>query len=782
MMPVAVFRYAGTVVSRVRDSASTGLLWVVAAGVAGGLVAWAIGLGEAADAVWGAVTALVLLTEAGGALRLLRRGRIGVDVVALLTLAGALALGELLAGAIIALMVTSGDALEQFARGRARRELSALMSAAPTVAHRVADGLVTVPVGEVRPGDVLLVRPGEVVPVDGTVEGEPATVEESALTGEPLPIVRGPGDVVQSGAVNAGGAFRMRARATAENSAYSGIVRMVSAAAAERAPFVRLADRYALVFVPVTLAVAGAAWLASGSAVRALAVLVVATPCPLVLAAPVAIVSGISRAARSGVVVKDGASLETLAGVRAVLFDKTGTLTAGRPRVSGVVVAPGEDAVEALRLGASLEQASPHVLAAAVVAEATARNLALAEPTQVVELAGAGVEGVVDGRKVTVGSQAHVVGAEPPSWVRQAVRRARREGQSTVFVGIDGSPAAAVLLADEIRTDTPRALRGLRRAGVQRLVMVTGDHANVAEPVAFALGLDQVFADCSPAEKLDVVRTESAGAGITAMVGDGINDAPALAAADLGVALGARGATASSEAADVVLVVDRLDRLATGMLVARRSRGIARQSVVVGMGLSFAAMGFAAFGFIPPVVGAILQEGIDVAVIVNALRVLRRPAWEAPSPFMSEQWERQLQGGHDELRPLLDEIRLTADQLDDLGVAAVDRLRHVTGVVRRDLVGHERIDELDVYPAVAAYLGGDDPLASMSRTHREIFHLTAMLERLVDDVGTTELTDTDRAEARRILYGLDAILRLHFAQEEELYSALAPGPGATTPR
>jgi hypothetical protein len=311
--------------------------------------------------------------------------------------------------------------------------------------------------------------------------------------------------------------------------------------------------------------------------------------------------------------------------------------------------------------------------------------------------------------------------------------------------------------------------------------MVTGDHANVAEPVGFALGIDQTFADRSPAEKLDIVRAESAGAGTTAMVGDGINDAPALAAADLGVALGARGATASSEAADVVLVVDRLDRLAAGMRVARRARGIARQSVVAGMGLSFAAMGFAAFGFIPPVTGAILQEGIDVAVIANALRVLRRPAWEAPPGAVPEQWARQLHGGHAELRPVLDEIRLAADQLDESGPAAVARLRYVTGTVRRDVVGHERTDELDVYPAVAAYLGGDDPLASMSRTHREIFHLTAMLERLVDDVGTGELTDTDRAEARRILYGLDAILRLHFAQEEELYSALTPDHDASTP-
>jgi P-type E1-E2 ATPase len=260
------------------------------------------------------------------------------------------------------------------------------------------------------------------------------------------------------------------------------------------------------------------------------------------------------------------------------------------------------------------------VLAAAIVNEAAARGLPLSEPTAVSELAGTGVEGVVDERKVVVGSRTHVAGADAPPWVRQTVRRARREGHSTVFVGVDGTPAAAVLLADEIRTVTPRALRILRRAGAERLVMVTGDHVDVAESVGFALGLDQVFADRSPEEKLGIVCAESAGASTTAMVGDGINDAPALAAADLGVALGARGATASSEAADVVLVVDRLDRLATGMRVARRARGIARQSVVAGMGLSFVAMGFAAFGFIPPVAGAVLQEGIDVAVIVNALR------------------------------------------------------------------------------------------------------------------------------------------------------------------
>ena len=740
-----------------------------------GLTVRLFGASGPADALWAVTTVAVLGSMLVEVIGKLCRGRVGVDVVALLALIGSLALGEFLAGAIIGVMVASGGALEGFAHRRARRDLSSLLSMAPTVAHRFdGDRLVPIGVDDVRAGDVLLVRPGEVVPVDGMVVDEPATVDESVLTGEPLPVVRGPGETVQSGAINAGGPIRLLAAATAEASAYAGIVRLVESAGAERAPFVRLADRYALFFVPLTLAVAAGAWL-TGSPVRALAVLMVATPCPLVLAAPVAIVSGIAQVARHGVVVKDGSALEGLASATVVLFDKTGTLTAGRPRVTAVVPAPGQDPNEVLGLAASLEQASPHVLAAAVVAEAAGRRLALTHAERVEEVPGSGISGMVDGRPVRLGSLEHVVGNDPEPWVRRVARRAGREGSSVVFVAVAGIPAGALLLADEIRTDTPRALRALRRAGLQRLVMVTGDHGAVADAIGAALGLDAVYADRSPAEKVDVTRAESDGPGMTLMVGDGVNDAPALAAADLGVAMGARGATASSEAADVVLVVDRLDRLALGIRLAKRARAIARQSVVLGMGLAFAAMAFAAFGYLPPVGGALLQEAIDVAAIANALRVLRRPSWDRPPEPVPEAWRRQLHSHHAELQPRLDEIRSTADQLESLDPSdAMARLRHVGDMLAHEILPHEELDEVEVYPAVAQRLGGEDPLAAMSRTHREVFHLGTSFERLVDDLSDAEPTAADTTEARRLLYALDAILRLHFAQEEELFVSLAP--------
>jgi heavy metal translocating P-type ATPase len=752
------------------------LLPVTATAVGGGLVAWLAGQQGVADALWAVVTAAVAVVVLVGSYATLRRGQMGVDVVALLALIGALALGEYLAGAVIGWVVARGGAGEPFPHRRAQRDLSELLSLAPSVAHRITDeGLTTVAVDQVEPGDLLLVKPGEVVPVDGVVEDDAATLDESVLTGEPLPVTKQVGQTVQSGSVNAAGAFHLRAWATSEESAYSGIVRLVEEAGVERAPFVRQADRYAAVFVPVTLVVAGLAWALSGSAVRALAVLVVATPCPLVLAAPVAIVSGISRAARRGVIVKDGAALETMARARLVLFDKTGTLTAGRPLVAGVVPAPDRDAVEVLRLAASVEQASPHVLASALVSEAARRGAKLVHPEQVVEVAGSGVSGVVEGRKVAVGSEAHVLAeAERPGWMRQAVRQAVREGWSTVFVAVDGTPAGVVLLGDELRADSARALRALRRAGIERVVMVTGDDLTVAEPIGLGLGIDRVYADRSPAEKVAVVRAESAGAPIAAMVGDGVNDAPALAAADLGVALGARGATASSEAADVVLMVDRLDRLALGMRLAQRAQAISRQSVVGGMSLTFVAMGFAAFGFIAPVAGAILQEFIDVAAIASALRVLRTPSWDTEAAAVPASWAWQLNEEHAELRDLLDRLRGLAGELEDLSSEeALSQLRWASAAIRDEVVSHERTDELDIYPDVEKVLGGDDPLAAMSRTHQEIFHLASMLERLVDQADS-DITPADRSEARRLLYALDAILRLHYAQEEELFAALSP--------
>ena len=768
-------------------TARRALLPLTAGAVAAGGVLAVTGADGAAQLVWQAAAVVVAVHLVIVTAARLRQGRMAVDVVALLALAGSLALGEALAGAVIALMVASGDALEQYAQRRASRSLAALLSLAPKSAHRVADGgFEDVDAAAVAVGDVLLVKPGEVVPVDGRAL-EPTVLDESVLTGESTPVARAAGAAVRSGTVNGGGAFRMRAAASAEDSAYAGIVRLVRAARADRAPFIRLADRYALAFVPVVLVLAGLAWAVSGDSVRALAVLVVATPCPLVLAAPVAVVSGIARAAAAGVVVKDGAALEALGGTRTVLFDKTGTLTAGRPRVAGVLVAPGRDVGATLALAASLEQASPHVLAGAIVADAAERRLDLRMPDEVVEQPGAGVRGRVAGHEIVVGARPAVVPGPAPRWLAAAERRAAREGSSAVTVVVDGEPAALVLLGDELRTDTPRAVRALRRAGVDRVVMVSGDRGDVAEPLGAAVGADAVYADRSPGEKVEIVRSEAADRpGTTVMVGDGVNDAPALAAADLGVALGARGATASSETADVVLLVDRLDGLATGVTIAQRARAIARQSVLLGMGLSFIGMAAAAVGLLAPVGGALAQELIDVLAITNALRVLRRPAGGRRRPPLPAAWTRQLGSDHGELRLVLDDVRAVAD-----GLGTTDRrdalasLRALARRVQDTVVTHERIDEASIYPDVAAWLGGDDPLAPMSRTHREIFHLAALLDRIVTDAaldGIDGLDDEGVGEARRVLYALDAVLRLHLGQEEELLAALSVTAAPATER
>jgi heavy metal translocating P-type ATPase len=706
--------------------------------------------------------------------RALARRQPGVDLIALLAMAGALALGELLAGAVIAVMLASGRLLEAYAGERAQRELRALLERAPRTVHRYQDGgLASPPLDQVRPGDRLLVKPGEVVPVDGLVKGPAAVLDESALTGEAELMERGVGDRVRSGVVNAGPPFDLEATSTAATSTYAGILRLVEQAQASRAPFVRLADRYALAFVPLTLAVAATAWLVSGEATRALAVLVVATPCPLILAAPVAIVAGISRAARRGIVVKSGGALERLAAGRVLLFDKTGTLTAGAPVVAEVQAADG-DGDELLGLAASLDQLSQHVLAGAIVRAAAERHLPLVFPAEVEEEPGRGVRGRVGGHRVAVGKAAWAAAGQPlPSWARRLRRRGALEGFSTVFVAVDGNLAGALAVHDPIRPDATRTLRDLRRAGVRRMVLVTGDHPDAAELVGAAVGVDQVLAERSPAEKVDAARRERA-AGPTIMVGDGVNDAPALAAADVGVAMGARGATASSEAADVVLVVDRFDRLTEAIEVARRSRRIALQSVLAGMGLSLAAMGVAAAGLLAPVAGAVLQEGIDVAVIANALRALgtgrvRRRHLPAASVALGQRFGAE----HRELLALLDRVRAVADGLDRLPPPlALTEATALHRVLTERLLPHEEAEDTLLYPAVAELLGGEDPTAPMSRAHAEIAHLTRLLGGVLADLGPAGPEPEDLTDLRRILYGLHAILRLHFAQEEEAYLSL----------
>jgi heavy metal translocating P-type ATPase len=539
--------------------------------------------------------------------------RLGVDAIALIAMAGSLALGEELAGAVIALMLAGGNALEAAADRRARRELTVLLARAPRTAHvRHGDALADVPVDDVVPGDVVVVRQGEVVPADGLVASARAVLDEAALTGESLPVTRPRGEPVRSGAANAGAPFDLRATRPAAESAYAALVALVEAAQADRAPFTRLADRYAALLLPVTLVIAGVAWAASGDPVRALAVVVVATPCPLILAAPIALVSGVSRAAAAGVVVKGASVVERLGRVRGVLLDKTGTLTLGTPRIARIEAADGVAPGEALRLAASLDQLSAHPLAAALVRAAREEGLTPAFPTDVREAPGEGIEGVVEGRRVALGA-APSTGAVP----------AGERGLARVGLTLDGRHAATFVMGDHVRDDAPELVAGLRAAGVRSVAMVTGDHAAVAEPIGAALGLDRVYADCTPEGKLAVVRAVR-NEGPVMMVGDGVNDAPALALADVGVAMagvaGGATATAASEAADAVVTSGSIAAVASAVRIGRRSLGIATQSVVVGMALSFAAMGAAAFGLLPPVAGALLQEGIDVAVILNALR------------------------------------------------------------------------------------------------------------------------------------------------------------------
>jgi soluble P-type ATPase len=504
-------------------------------------------------------------------------------------------------------------------------------------------------------------------------------------------------------------------------------------------------------------------------------VLVVATPCPLILAAPIAIVSGISRAAKRGIIVKGGGSLEALARGTVLLFDKTGTLTAGAPELSDVELFGDADPAEVLRLAASLDQVSPHVLAGAIVTAARRRDLPLTFPIEVREEGGSGIRGIVAGRTVALGKASWVAHGGPlPDRAREVRRRTAMEGSSSVFVSIDGAVVGTLILDDPIRPDTPRVIRTLRRAGVKRVVMVTGDHADVAESVGIAIGVDRILSERDPADKVDAVRAEGEG-GVTIMVGDGVNDAPALAAADVGVAMGARGSTASSEAADVVLAVDRLDRVAEAIRIARRSRGIALQSVLAGMGLSFGAMFLGAAGLLLPVAGALVQEAIDVAVIVNALRALRgdRASAQAAAGPGSQVGER-FRAEHREFAPELQRIRSVADRLDTFAPAqAREELERIRWFLLERLPRHEQEEEAAVYPVVARLMGGEDPMGSMERAHMEIEHLARVFGHLVADVPEDGPTRDDLVDLRRVLYGLHAVLRLHFAQEEEAYSWLA---------
>lgn len=585
-----------------------GLLLVTLISLVGGLLQPSESLGAiltfAAGAAVGFVLSIALLVRA------IRLGEFGSDALALVAIAATALTGEWIAASVISVMLATGRALERWAEGRARNQLEALLARAPRLAHVIdTDGNPTdVSLSKVTLGSKILVRSGEVVPLDGTLVSN-GTFDESALTGEPLPQFVAAGEEVPSGVVNAASNVELITTKTEATSTYSALVRLVEQAQAASANGVRVANKWAVRFVPFAILLAAATWLITGDYKNAVAVIVAATPCPLILAVPVAIIAGMSKAASKGAIIKGGAALEALARTKTVLVDKTGTLTHGGPEVSQVAFAPGVDQDKTLKLAASLEQASPHVVAKSILAEASRRNLKLQMASKVSETHGVGLTGTVDGHSLRVGQLESAL----PQW-------APLTNALIVAVEIDGALAAVIGLDDPLRDEAKGTIDHLRKLGVERIIMVSGDRKATADQVGLEVGVDQVFAECTPERKLEIVHAEMlATKGSVVAVGDGINDAPALAAASVGVAMGARGATAASEAADVVIVEDSIKHLATAMLISKGARNRALQAAGVGMGLAIAAMFAAATGFLSATSAAVSQEFIDMAAILWAL-------------------------------------------------------------------------------------------------------------------------------------------------------------------
>jgi heavy metal translocating P-type ATPase len=602
------------------DRLNIALIAIALLGLVAGVGLWLASQTDLAKLFWTAGVIPVLVALVVEIIRSLWRGEVGLDIVAALSMSAALLFGETLAAAVVALMYSGGTFLESFAQGRARREMNDLLSRVPRTATRHRNGaLDEVPLDDIALGDLLLIRQGDVAPVDGTVESDGAMLDQSALTGESMPARLTQGDDVMSGSTNAGDAFDLRVTRRAADSTYAGIVRLVEAAQASKAPMARLADRWSLLFLVVTVALATAAWWFTGDPIRAVAVLVVATPCPLILAVPVALVAGLSRAAHLGVLIKGAKPLEALSRINTLILDKTGTLTDGRPQLVSIVTYGDMSEDDIVYYAAALDQASKHPIAQAIVAAAQVRGAALPVPQNVIETPGEGVAGTIEGHKVVVGGTAFVaaqVGMD------EAKITSNEAGSVVVSLGVDGKLVGHIVMADALRAGTAALLAGLHQVGISRILLATGDRRAVAEAIADGLGLDEVLADLTPDQKVLLVLEERK-TGLVMMVGDGVNDAPALAASDVGVAMGARGAAASAEAADVVLLVDDLNRLLPGIEIAQRSRKIALESVAAGIGLSILGMIAAALGYLTPVQGALLQELIDVAVILNALRALR---------------------------------------------------------------------------------------------------------------------------------------------------------------
>jgi len=570
----------------------------------------------AAHWLLGTIALLEVLPLLWDMLQDIRSGQYGIDILAATAIVTSVLLHQYWAAIVVVLMLTGGTSLEDFAEHRAKSELDALLQHAPQTARVLRKGKpVEVTVDEIRINDKIVVNAGELVPVDAVIIEGSASFDESSLTGESLPQLKQVNALLLSGSINLDGAITAKATATAEDSQYQQIIKLVRGAEARQAPFVRLADRYSLPFTIFAYALATAVWVLSGQAIRFLEVIIVATPCPLLLAAPIALISGMARASRYGIIVKTGLALERMAESKAIAFDKTGTLTNGQPLVHGIKTFGNFSTEDVLRCAASLEQSSSHVLAEAIVAEAKQKNIKLTKAKQVQEVSGLGLQANLKGKMVLVGRLSLLENnkVKLPLKLHEA-----RLNQTAVYVAVDGQLAGVISLADSIRPEAIATLRRLRKLGVREIMMITGDNQAAAEAIAKQLGIDHVHAETLPADKLQVLTEMKQHPAI--FVGDGVNDAPVLTAADVGVALGARGSAAASESADVVIMLDDLGRVATGLDIVKKTFAIARQSIVAGILLSVVLMVVFASGKFPPLAGAVLQEMVDVVVIFNALR------------------------------------------------------------------------------------------------------------------------------------------------------------------
>lgn len=568
---------------------------------------------------------LVIAWTLVGMIRDVLRGHVGLDVLAVVAMVATLAVGEYVASLVIVLMLAGGEALEDYAGRRAKRELTALLDRSPQIAHVLvhpnsdSDEVQDAAADDVEVGDVLLIRPAEVVPVDGVLLSPAASFDESSLTGESMPVHRSAGDEVLSGAVNGSRAVRIRAVRRSADSQYQQIVALVKQAQDDRAPTVRLADRFAIPFTAVSLVIAGAAWGLSGDPARFAEVLVLATPCPLLIAAPVAFLGGLSRAAKAGVIIKGGGVIEQLARIRSAAFDKTGTLTEGRPDLVAVDPAAGFDADELLALAASAEQYSSHVLADGIRRAAAERGIALRPAAEASEVATNGVTAVIGGRTVLVGKPAYVASIAPDT-----VRRDIASGEAAAYVAVDGRFAGVLVLADDPRPEAAAVVAWLRAHEVERVTMLTGDARATAEAIAHTVGIDDIHAELLAPEKVHLAAQMRPRPVL--MVGDGINDAPVLAAADVGIAMGAKGATAAGDAADAVILTDSLAKVADAVSIGKHTLRVAYAAIWIGIAISIVLMLIATTGIIPAVAGALIQEGVDLATILYALRALRGPA------------------------------------------------------------------------------------------------------------------------------------------------------------